>query len=248
MVQVSSDDPPAAGRDGGRHGTRAGRGLSRLSDSYGLVFLLAVLTILATALLGEWRWGRLLMAVLLGATFLLAFVASRPHDRRRGAGVTVALVLVAVAVVAAAADAGAPGQLVDLAVAAVFVVGASVAIAAHVRAHTAITMRTVMAALCVYLFLGLLFAVLYTAIDLLDDGAYFVQTSTADGVDFVYFSFTTQSTVGYGDLTPATDLGRMLAITQALLGQAYLVTVVAALVSNLGRGRPAPTGHGRDRG
>jgi hypothetical protein len=43
--------------------------------------------------------------------------------------------------------------------------------------------------------------------------------------------------VGYGDLTPAGDLGRMLAATEALLGQIYLVTVVALLVANIGRGR-----------
>ena len=45
------------------------------------------------------------------------------------------------------------------------------------------------------------------------------------------------STVGYGDLTARGDLGRMLAVTEALIGQLYLVTIVALLVGNLGRAR-----------
>ena len=47
----------------------------------------------------------------------------------------------------------------------------------------------------------------------------------------------TPTTVGYGDLTASTGIGRMLSVTEALVGQLYLVTVVAILVSNLGRGR-----------
>jgi Ion channel len=43
--------------------------------------------------------------------------------------------------------------------------------------------------------------------------------------------------VGYGDLTARTDVGRMLAVSEALIGQLYLVSVVALLVSNIGRSR-----------
>ena len=53
----------------------------------------------------------------------------------------------------------------------------------------------------------------------------------------VYFAFITLATVGYGDLVPANDLVRGLAITQALVGQLYLVSVVALVIGNLGRDR-----------
>ncbi len=59
-------------------------------------------------------------------------------------------------------------------------------------------------------------------------------------MDSLYFSFTTLTTLGYGDLTPAGDVGRMLAITEALIGQVYLVTIVALIVTNLGREQESP--------
>ena len=58
----------------------------------------------------------------------------------------------------------------------------------------------------------------------------------------VYFSFVTLTTVGYGDLTASNSVGRAFAVQEALFGQIYLVTVVALLVSNLGRQRFDPPG------
>jgi hypothetical protein len=57
----------------------------------------------------------------------------------------------------------------------------------------------------------------------------------------VYFSFVTLATLGYGDLTPIGDFGRMLAVTEAVAGQLYLVSAVALLVANLGRTRTEAT-------
>jgi hypothetical protein len=53
----------------------------------------------------------------------------------------------------------------------------------------------------------------------------------------LYFSFTTLATVGYGDFVARTDLGHTLAISEALIGQIYLVTVVSLIISNLRRPR-----------
>ena len=63
------------------------------------------------------------------------------------------------------------------------------------------------------------------------------RASTADISDYLYFSFATLTTVGYGDLAAATDLGRSVAIAEALIGQIYLVTVVAVIVGSLSRRR-----------
>ena len=66
-------------------------------------------------------------------------------------------------------------------------------------------------------------------------GPYFTSIAAATRSHFTYFSFVTLTTTGYGDLTPATSLGRLLAIAEALLGQLYLVSVVALVVGNVAR-------------
>lgn len=58
--------------------------------------------------------------------------------------------------------------------------------------------------------------------------------------DFNYFSFVTMTTLGYGDVTPATDIPRALAVLQVILGQILLVVVVARVVTLLGTERKHP--------
>ena len=56
-------------------------------------------------------------------------------------------------------------------------------------------------------------------------------------MDYIYFSFVTMTTVGYGDYTSALNVGRMLAVMEAIFGQLYLITVVSLVVQNLGTKR-----------
>ena len=95
-----------------------------------------------------------------------------------------------------------------------------------------IDVRTILAALCVYVLFGMLWAYVYSAIGNFGSSAFFAQTvQQPTSADFLYFSFITQLTVGYGDLTAAGNLGRACAVLEALLGQIYMVTIVALLVS-----------------
>jgi Ion channel len=86
---------------------------------------------------------------------------------------------------------------------------------------------------------GNLYPYAYGVVAELSSESFFAETSATTISDFLYFSFTTMSTTGFGDLTAATDTGPALAVTEELAGQIYLVTVVAVIVSNLGRGRPS---------
>lgn len=83
--------------------------------------------------------------------------------------------------------------------------------------------------------MGLTFSYLYPLIQFITGEPFFVQTSTPESVDYVYFSYVTLTTVGYGDFTAFTSVGRMIAVSEALAGQLYLVSAVALLVGNIGR-------------
>jgi voltage-gated potassium channel Kch len=96
----------------------------------------------------------------------------------------------------------------------------------------------------------LFFTFVYKAIsEATPDRPLFVQTSTATSTDITYFSFVTLTTVGYGDFTAAQNGVKLLAVTEALFGQLYLVSAVALVISQFGRDRPAPwRGRRRRRG
>ena len=88
-------------------------------------------------------------------------------------------------------------------------------------------------ATAVYLLIALTFARLYGVAEAFDDRS-LEGALGADGVvrlrELVYFSFITMTTVGYGEITPATGPARFLAVIEALTGQLYLTILVARLV------------------
>jgi hypothetical protein len=202
-----------------------------------LVLASIVLAILATAATGGTDWGRLLYVALMGATVLLTLRTAGGHTRVR---VAAAVVVGAALLATGASLLFGEGDLSDWTVPAVAALLALVAPVTIFRAlirQETVSFQTVLGALSLYLLAGLFFAFLYGAIDGLTDGPFFSGATFGGPVDFVYFSYVTLATVGFGDVTPATDLGRMLAVTEALIGQLYLVSVVAIVVSNLGRTR-----------
>jgi Ion channel len=106
------------------------------------------------------------------------------------------------------------------------------------RASQAVEVQAVMGVLALFMLIGMFFASVYGAIDRLGGDPFFADGTPATVSNCLYYSFTTLTTVGYGDLTARTDLGHTLSIFEALFGQIYLVTVVALIVSNLGRRAP----------
>ncbi len=97
------------------------------------------------------------------------------------------------------------------------------------------------AALCAYLLLGLVWALVYFLLEFLQPGTFLAggqaiakagqDGSRASGLGkAVYFSFTTLTTLGYGDITGASQTARSLSVLEALIGQIYLVVLVARLV------------------
>ena len=105
----------------------------------------------------------------------------------------------------------------------------------ELREDRRVTVQTVFCGLSLYLLIGLAFAVLYAAIEDISSQPFFAQNVPENSNDFLYFSLATLTTVGYGDLTAASDFGRAMGVTEALIGQIYLVTVLAVIVANVRR-------------
>jgi hypothetical protein len=222
----------------GARADRIARSEQRLEDRYVLSGVLIVACILVFAFAGDGRAGKLIAVVLEGVTLLVILRASQARIQ------TVRIVgsCVVVAVLGVALSSTADGPVfrtapIILGVGLAF--GAPFVIARRLWRQPTINITTIAGALCIYLLAGLFFALTYWTMSGLDHNTFFAQPHSATGVDYVYFSFVTLTTVGYGDLTALHSLGRMTAILEALFGQLYLVSIVAVLVSNMGRARPA---------
>jgi hypothetical protein len=101
----------------------------------------------------------------------------------------------------------------------------------RVLQHRRVTYETVLGALCAYVLIGLLFAFVYLAVSDLRDGAFFAQPGPRSQGEFLYFSFVALTTLGFGDLSPSVGLPQALTVLEALVGNVFLVTLVARLVT-----------------
>jgi hypothetical protein len=110
------------------------------------------------------------------------------------------------------------------------------AIARHIRTYDSVSIQVVLGLLTVYLLVGLLFAYTFMLVAILS-GEFFAEGQRGLS-SFVYFSYVTLATVGYGDLVAAEGWPWALAIAEAVIGQLYLVSIVALAVGRFGRQRP----------
>jgi hypothetical protein len=211
-----------------------------------LVLPLTLLTIVITPFLGGSRAGVLASIVLIGGSALFTLNRSgvRPSIRRP-ASVVVALAVFTATVTSSvvggslrSTDAGERWlNVVALISFALVLMFTPALMILRLLMRPKITIDTVAGALAAYLQVGIFFTVLYRLVDWAGGGHFFAQGDQPLGA-FQYFSFITLTTVGYGDLTPATSTGQLLASLEALTGQLFLVSVVALVVGNLGRDIP----------
>jgi Ion channel len=219
----------------------------RAPDSYGLLLVLILASIVASAAFSGTHLGRVVTIVFLGGTLLFAMRTSRAgHRFRQIASVAVPLMVVAAAVFEALSNASV-SRSITAGFSAALVVAALSAIFSRLATHSTISIQTVLGALSMYLLLGLLFASVFALLASASGDAFFAQGAAAESsVNYIYFSYVTIATVGYGDLSAAGNLGKMLSASEALVGQLFLVTVVALLVTNLGKARRRPAAGNED--
>jgi|SRR5271166_693624 len=205
---------------------------------YGLLLVAIVIVFAIQGISNPGKWEQVIVSIMLGGTLLLALWAGEVHARFMWATLVLVVAVVAASVVQATngiVDGEATritnGLLVFLAPPAI-VRG----VVRNLRAKQTVTLQAVFGVLCIYLLLGMLFAYVFGSIDKLGGSPFFAGGQPATVARCLYYSFTTMTTVGYGDLTAGTNLGHTLSVSEALIGQIYLVTVVSMIVGNISGG------------
>jgi hypothetical protein len=213
-------------------------------DGYLIVLIMVLLTVVMIAVDDAYTGGQVVSAVMLALLVLTTLSRSHVSHTLRvfGGVVTGTAVIVSIA---AALTGHAPGTAVTGSAQWIFGIGACLytillallfpAVLRQAFSHRRVNLNTMAASLAAYLLLGLIFASAYRVVQIVSPPM-FSQPDT-NGFTYVYFSYVTLTTIGYGDFTAHNDGGRAIAILEGLFGQVFLVTIVALVVSNLGRDR-----------
>jgi voltage-gated potassium channel Kch len=203
----------------------------RIADAYGLVLFLILTTFVVTVTLPPQGWvGRVAAVIVAGLTAVVALTSSDVSVPRVRLATGAAALAVAAALCARALSAEA---LLGVAftIDALLLSVAAATILRRVVLATDVEFRTILGAISVFTLLGLLFGYLLLALGRLHGGDVFAGVHDASPQDYLFFSYTTLTTTGYGNLVPAGQLGQILAVLEMLTGQIFLVTLVARLVS-----------------
>ncbi len=213
-------------------------------DKFGVVLFFVIATIVVSSLVdvGTSYGDSLLAHAMSGAALIAA--ARATGMRRRARRVVTVVVLVAIALLAFLSLAGTliddktlvpvtPEQADPLWVALVIVV--PIIVIRRISQHTVVGGRTVLGAITAYLQIGVAYAALYTANQVWSSVPPFGQEQPSSAM--MYLSMTTMSTLGIGDIAPTTQVSRLLVSSEAVLGQVFLVTIVAIVVSQFAGGR-----------
>ena len=211
--------------------TAARNDLVRFIDSYASLLVLLLANFFLLELVDDPRWGAIGSTLLSALALVVAIsdpAAGETIKRRHWIQIAAAVALAFVVLVVDSASAVGLAYLVP---AALLVTATLPVTLNRVLHHKQITAETVLGALCCYVLLGLLFAFFYLAVEELGGGAFFAQPGVHQQSEYVYFSFVTLTTLGFGDLSPSVGLPQALTATEALIGQVFLVTLVARLVT-----------------
>lgn len=215
---------------------RWSRVYDRVTDAFGLVLLLLISTYIAGSLLPFHGLGGVVVVGLgtLSATIALATARARPRIVMwAGRLSVVTLILTIIGALADSRSVFGVAAIMQV----VLLGAAGLAVLRAVVTEEQVGFRTILGAISVYIILGLLFTFVYVAVDKLQGTPLFGASTPVQRGDFLFFSLTTLTTTGYGNLVPAGQPGKMLAAMEMLMGQIFLVTLIARLVSMWRPGR-----------
>jgi hypothetical protein len=214
---------------------RGRAGLGGPTRRYGLLLIILVVSYLLSAFFNS-RWISDTQLALFTAAGLLE-IRNSPMRRRYARVLAAGGFLVSMLVIIVANHhGGLAGRGVASIWTALLLVVIVVMILRQILTAQAVTLQSIFGAISTYLIIGLMFSAIYAAIYFLHGhGKYFfAQGQPGNSSNFQYFSFTTLTTLGYGDFTAADAGGRAVAMLEAMTGQIFLATLVAKLVATFG--------------
>jgi len=209
----------------------------RIRQRYGISLLLILTSIIVQIAAPETQMGRVVVVALYGLTLTTAMVAadSPPTLIRIARIVVTILILGSAGLTLGLPDVGVWTTRISTLILVFVAPGVIIrGLIRHGVEEGIVTVQTMFGVLCLYLLLGLAFAAVYNVAAGLDGGTFFIDGDPTIS-NFLFFSFSTLTTTGYGNLIPLHGFGKSMATLESLLGQVYLVTVVATIVGNLGR-------------
>lgn len=204
---------------------------------YGFLFLATIASVAVQGIAQPGGLQQVVVTGLAGGMLVLAFHAGGLAPRFTRAVAVFAAAALVLAVVRATAGGVGEGaaRAVNAALVALGPPAVAVGLVRELRNTQEVRLEAVSGVLCLYVLVGMAFGFIYGAIDNLGGDPFFANGETASVAHCLYFSLTTLATVGYGDFVARSDLGHTLSVSEALIGQIYLVTVVSLIVSNLRR-------------
>jgi hypothetical protein len=205
---------------------------------YGLLLLATAASLAVQGVAEPGPVQQVIVTALAGASLLLAFWSASVTPRLMQAALALTGGALVLSVVHAAGGEIGDGaaRTANALLLAVGPPAVAVGVVRNLRAAGEVRLDAVLGVLSLYMLIGMAFGFVYGAIDHFGGDPFFAGGEPATVAHCLYFSFTTLATVGYGDFVAQSDLGHTLAVSEALIGQIYLVTVVSLIVSNL---RPA---------
>jgi hypothetical protein len=198
-------------------------------DSYGLVLLLIVVTYAVSVSLTSTWAASAVIAVQIAAVWVVLRVSEARRLVRRIA--TILLFLAAVAAVVNLFTGKESDEGVITAVSAMLYLIAPFSILRHVALRPEVDRQTLLGAIDSYLLLGMMFAFVYRFAAITGGGPFFGASGEGSVPQDLFFSFTTLTTTGYGNLVPASNPGESLAVVEMLVGQLFLILTIGKVVT-----------------
>ncbi len=209
-----------------------------------LLFVALILFLILTSTVSLFGRGSILARAVVTATFVAMLLSAVFADSRSSRTVLIALTLAVPTIILQGLNFLLKREeivIVNHVLGISFLCYTVIVILRHLFSGERVTFDTICASLCIYLLLGVIWALVYSLIEILVPGSFtFAPADEGDirlmrfggesTVNAVYYSFVTISTLGYGDIVPVSTAARMFAAMEAVSGQLYLAVLVARLV------------------